>query len=241
MAVAGVDGAGPLEDRPQLHVREIRRNRERCRFIEVRERRRMAIDLRAGGANMLDIGLRLAADPEINSRGIAHPSGYGWQNYVNGKSTSEKVLASSVSRDIREGMKVLSAYEGDSAAEWREMELLRMDQAQQAIMPFVLRGQQWHVLRHIQLSEQRMKLLGLDQTNQGDDPVQVGALSPDGVNPAIQPAWTPDMFASMFEILIEAGAQDGESTAAALDQIRAVEADADVVDAEVVSDSADGE
>ncbi|MGW7610903.1 hypothetical protein ACWGKW_27220 [Streptomyces sp. NPDC054766] len=47
----------------------------------IARRRSDAIDLRLAGVDWLTIARKLAADPTVNSDGIAYPQGYGVERY----------------------------------------------------------------------------------------------------------------------------------------------------------------
>ena len=226
---------------PPLGPAERRRNRLRCRQVEVHERQSMALDLRVGGASLMDIGLRLAADPAMNLRGIAFPSGYGWQNYVNERPTTREALARAAGRDVRKGLDLVTAHRYQSAEELRDLEVLTLNEAQKAIMPSIINRQShWHVLRLIQISEQRMKLLGLEASDESENSRALAAASAtaDGINPAVQPQWALENIENIFPTAVEVGRASREEADAF---ISSVSVDKDVVDAEVVEDASESE
>lgn len=50
----------------------------------ITQRRAEAIDLKLAGIDWLTIGRKLAADPSLNSDGVAYPQGYGIEAYRKG-------------------------------------------------------------------------------------------------------------------------------------------------------------
>lgn len=56
----------------------------RAQRAAITQRRSDAVDLKFAGIDLLTIGRKLAADPSINSDGVAYPQGYGIEGYRKG-------------------------------------------------------------------------------------------------------------------------------------------------------------
>lgn len=129
----------------------------------VSQRRRDALELRLAGIDILTIGKKLAADPAINSDGIAYPQGYGNARYAdNQEPPTDEQLGPLVSEDITRALKERKALEGASAADLRELEAVRLDKLTFIAYRQAAAGDLAAMDRVLRIMERRAKLLGLD-------------------------------------------------------------------------------
>lgn len=197
-------------------ARRARKRRPPSKFL-VNDRRRQGTLLRIAGANCEEIGLALHADASVNVRGISVEGGYGWRNLLNGlEPPLGKRLASLVSADLSKGWDEVQVGLEEARAEWRAIELARLDAAQKAIWQRVEQGNDWAIDRFLGIVDRRMRLLGLEA------PMQVETKSQVTIEAAIgrQPDVTPEFTSGVQEALAELQT--------------ALRPERDIVDAEVV-------
>lgn len=127
------------------------------------ERRRQATLYRIAGLSNTEIGLMLHADPSVNSKGQSFMGGYGWGKWVKGEPPlTGKGLAQAVSTDLSiHFSRAEESYE-EAREQAREIELARLDKAQQAIWNRVQQGNDWAIDRFLGIVDRRMKLMGLE-------------------------------------------------------------------------------
>ena len=85
-------------------------------------------------------------------------------------------------RDVQAGMAALRELELHEAADYRAMELERLDDALLAIYPHVKRGNHAAIDRMLRISERRSKLMGLDAPTKfkdETDPIDWDKVPPD--------------------------------------------------------------
>ncbi|MFF4408527.1 hypothetical protein ACFY1P_21815 [Streptomyces sp. NPDC001407] len=149
----------------------------------ITQRRTDAIDLKIAGVDWLTIGRKLAADPAVNSDGVAYPQGYGAEKYQQGlEPPTDKQLIDMASRDLREALDERAAALGDSTDQLRQ---LMMERLEKLFFPMyrqaIRNGDYQAVDRAVRIIERECRLLGLDQPTRtelsGPDgaPVQVEA------------------------------------------------------------------
>lgn len=127
------------------------------------ERRRQATLYRIAGLSNTEIGLRLHADPTVNTTGQSFMGGYGWGKWVKGEPPlTGKSLARAVSKDLSEHFSRIDESYEEAREQARELELARLDKAQQAIWNRVQQGNDWAIDRFLGIVDRRMKLMGLE-------------------------------------------------------------------------------
>ncbi|MFE5483021.1 hypothetical protein [Streptomyces sp. NPDC056527] len=94
----------------------------------IARRRSDAIDLRLAGVDWLTIARKLAADPAVNSDGIAYPQGYVIERYRKKQDPpSDEALIHAACRDVRTALADRRAELNDDVDELRALEADRLD------------------------------------------------------------------------------------------------------------------
>ena len=131
----------------------------------ITKRRADAIDLRLAGVDWLTVARKLAADPSINSDGVAYPQGYGVDRYAKGQEPpADDALIRSACKDVREALKERRAVLDDEVDELRIVEAERLDRLFFVAYKQAVRdGQLPAIDRALRIMERRARLLGLDR------------------------------------------------------------------------------
>jgi hypothetical protein len=213
-----------------------KRYKRRCpEQYQIRERRSRAMLLRMAGISMLEIGLRLHADPTVNSTGESFVGGYGWRNWTTGnKPVLGVTLANTVSRDLREEMDRGEERLDDLREEFRELELRRLDAAQAALWQRVQQGNDWAVDRFLGIVDRRIKILGLEAPSRSEISMRGNVTIQQGALPEVDPAYASAVLDGIAEL---ASAPGGRSAAEIAEANRPLQ-ELEVVDAEVVEEDA---
>ncbi|WP_075662445.1 hypothetical protein [Streptomyces acidiscabies] len=142
----------------------------------IARRRSDAIDLRLAGVDWLTIARKLAADPTVNSDGIAYPQGYGIERYrKNQDSPTNEALIHAACRDVRTALAGRRAELNDDVDELRALEADRLDRLFFVAYKKAVRDQDLAAIdRTLRIMERRARLLGLDM------PVRTELSGPDG-------------------------------------------------------------
>lgn len=218
---------GPSKMRP---VRRKRKTEEIVPFYErtparplphkfyLLERRKQAILFRVAGLTNTEIGMRLHADPVVNTTGQSFMGGYGWNKWVAGEQPLlGKGLAQAVSHDLSVALTRTEESLEVAREQARELELLRLDKAQQAIWNRVQEGNDWAIDRFLGIVDRRMRLMGLEIKT-----VDVNTKSEITVHHDRVPEVDPGYAAAMLEGMraLSQGTDDGSPD--------------DIIDAEVI-------
>ncbi|MEU5385508.1 hypothetical protein [Kitasatospora cineracea] len=149
----------------------------------IARRRADAVELRLAGADPLTVGRKLAADPAVNSDGLAYPFGYGHELYSRGRpSPDDETLVRSVNRDIAQALEYrINASQGD-VEELRALHEARLDRLfMVAYRKAVRDGELPAIDRALRIMERQDKLRGIslpprvEITGQDGGPIEVEA------------------------------------------------------------------
>lgn len=178
----------------------------------VESRRRDAVKLRLAGASLVQIALRLAADPAVNSEGKAYPYGYGYREYLRGEPPPrESSLVRKANEDIKGAMgRIVEETDRDSER-LRVLNEGRIETMIQAAMPKAMSGSERHIGRILEAVHLLADINGWKKQTafvEHSGTVQLSAESP-------QPEYTPEFNSNLLRALSEAGMAD-ESTLAEL-------------------------
>lgn len=173
---------------------------------QLRDRRAHSVLLRMAGVSNLDIGLRLHADPSVNSTGEGFVGGYGWRNWTTGaKPLVGTALANAVGRDIRLELDRGEDQLDDLREEFRELELRRLDHAQKAIWQRVTAGNDWAIDRFLAIVDRRIKLLGLEAPAKADVKIAQNVTIQQGAIPEVDPAYATAVLEGIAELASATG------------------------------------
>jgi hypothetical protein len=130
----------------------------------IAKRRADAIDLKLASVDWLTIARKLAADPAVNSDGIAYPQGYGVDRYRKGlEPPTEAQLINAACKDVREALKVRKTELDENVDELRRVHLERLDRLFFiAYRKAVRDGDLAAIDRAVKIMERQAKLLPLD-------------------------------------------------------------------------------
>ncbi|MFE7129367.1 hypothetical protein ACFVIM_00710 [Streptomyces sp. NPDC057638] len=159
----------------------------------IARRRSDAIDLRTAGVDWLTIARKLAADPAVNSDGIAYPQGYGIERYRRSQDPpSDETLIHAACRDVRTALADRRAELNDNVDELRSLEADRLDRLFFVAYKKAVRDQDLHAVdRTLRIMERRARLLGLDMpvrtelTGAGGGAVQIENVTADELDALI--------------------------------------------------------
>ncbi|CAM5307417.1 hypothetical protein [Streptomyces abikoensis] len=153
----------------------------------ITQRRADAIDLRLAGVDWLTIGRKLAADPSINSDGVAYPQGYGVEKYrTKQEPPSDKRLIELASKDVTKALLERSTRLDQSTDAMRQLMAERLERLFFPMYRQAIRtGDFQAVDRAVRIIERASHLLGLNR------PVRTELSGPDGG--AVQVQATTDL------------------------------------------------
>lgn len=134
----------------------------------ITRRRAAAVDLKLAGVDWLTIARKLAADPSINSDGIAYPQGYGIARYTGGlPPPPDGALAKQAARDVT---KALDARRTAFDADVDQLRALHAERLERLFFVVyrtaVTKGDLGALDRALRIMERTAKLLGLDRPAQ---------------------------------------------------------------------------
>ncbi|MFI1100280.1 hypothetical protein [Streptomyces melanogenes] len=130
----------------------------------IARRRSDAIDLKLAGVDWLTIAHKLAADPTINSDGIAYPQGYGIERYAKGQEPpADDTLINAACRDVRKALTDRRTELNDDVDAMRQLDADRLDRLFFVAYKKAVRDQDLLAVdRTLRIMERRARLLGLD-------------------------------------------------------------------------------
>ncbi|MGI5526780.1 hypothetical protein ACQEVX_04925 [Streptomyces syringium] len=142
----------------------------------ITQRRADAIDLRLAGVDWLTIGRKLAADPAINSDGIAYPQGYGVERYKAGQEPPvEKRLIELACKDVTKALAERSTKLEENVDEMRQLMAERLERLFFPMYRQALRSGDYQAVdRAVRIIERSSHLLGLNR------PLRTEVSGPDG-------------------------------------------------------------
>ncbi|MFD9374621.1 hypothetical protein ACFWBH_03610 [Streptomyces sp. NPDC059999] len=148
----------------------------RAQRAAITQRRTDAIDLKLAGIDWLTIGRKLAADPSINSDGVAYPQGYGIEAYRKGlEPPSDGRLIELACKDVSKALAERGTALDDSTDELRKLMAERLERLFFGVYRAAIRtGDLQAVDRAVRIIERSSHLLGLNR------PVRTEVSGPDG-------------------------------------------------------------
>lgn len=149
---------------------------DKAKRAAIARRRSDAIDLRLAGVDWLTIARKLAADPTINSDGVAYPQGYGIERYQKGlEPPADDALIHAACRDVRKALDERRTELNTDVDELRQLEADRLDRLFFVAYKKAVRDQDLQAIdRTLRIMERRARLLGLDM------PARTELSGPDG-------------------------------------------------------------
>ncbi|MGW1055452.1 hypothetical protein [Streptomyces sp. NPDC001155] len=150
----------------------------------ITQRRADAIDLKLAGVDWLTIGRKLAADPAINSDGIAYPQGYGIDKYRRGlEPPSNKRLIELACKDVSKALIERATALDANTDELRQLMVERLERLFFTVYRAAIRNGDYHAVdRAVRIIERSSRLLGLDR------PVRTELSGPDGAAVQVETA-----------------------------------------------------
>lgn len=107
----------------------------------IAQRRADAIRLRIAGVEFSEIGLRLHADPSVNSAGEAYPMGYGVERHTQGRDPlAGKKLIIRVCQDVQLALEQRRARAHVAVEDLRALENERLDAYQRVVHKLAVGG-----------------------------------------------------------------------------------------------------
>ncbi|WP_328403905.1 hypothetical protein OHS70_33995 [Streptomyces sp. NBC_00390] len=149
---------------------------DKAKRAAIARRRSDAIDLRLAGVDWLTIARKLAADPAVNSDGVAYPQGYGIERYQKGQEPpTDEALIHAACRDVRKALDERRTELNADVDELRQLEADRLDRLFFVAYKKAVRDQDLTAIdRTLRIMERRARLLGLDM------PAKTEVSGPDG-------------------------------------------------------------
>lgn len=150
----------------------------------ITQRRADAIDLKLAGVDWLTIGRRLAADPSINSDGVAYPQGYGIDKYKRGlEPPTDKRLIELACKDVSKALVERTTVLDGNADELRQLMVERLERLFFTVYRAAIRNGDYQAVdRAVRIIERSSRLLGLDR------PVRTEVSGPDGAAVQVETA-----------------------------------------------------
>lgn len=148
----------------------------------ITQRRADAIDLKIAGVDWLTIGRKLAADPSINSDGVAYPQGYGIDKYKRGlEPPTDKRLIELACKDVSKALAERASALDESANELRRLMLARLEKLFFPMYRAAVRSGDYQATdRAVRIIERESHLLGLNR------PARTEVSGPDGLPVQVQ-------------------------------------------------------
>ncbi|GHF41429.1 hypothetical protein [Streptomyces morookaense] len=141
----------------------------------ITQRRADAVDLKIAGVDWLTIGRKLAADPSINSDGVAYPQGYGIDKYRRKpEPPTDKRLIELACKDVSKALMERAAALDESTDELRRLMLARLEKLFFPMYRQAVRGDFQANDRAVRIIERETQLPGLNR------PVRTELSGPDG-------------------------------------------------------------
>ena len=150
----------------------------RQQAVAISRRRQEAFELRLAGIDFATIGRKLAADPIINSDGLAYPQGYGCDRYATGvPPPDEDDLAELVAADLRRAMRARWQQSEQAATDLRDVQHARLERLFVVAWRQALSGELEAVDRALRILEREARLFGLDAPVRNELSGSVGQVS----------------------------------------------------------------
>jgi hypothetical protein len=142
----------------------------------ITQRRADAIDLKLAGVDWLTIGRKLAADPAINSDGVAYPQGYGIDKYKRGlEPPTDKRLIELACKDVSKALVERTTVLDENTDELRQLMVERLERLFFTVYRAAIRNGDYQAVdRAVRIIERSSRLLGLDR------PIRTELSGPDG-------------------------------------------------------------
>jgi hypothetical protein len=129
----------------------------------IAKRRDDALQLRLAGVDYLTIGRKLAADPSVNSDGVAYPQGYGVDRWEAGEEPpDDDRLAKLVRDDLNRAYAQRRANLDRNLEELRDLQDLRLERLFTAAYQAALGGDAGAIDKAVRIMERQARLHGLD-------------------------------------------------------------------------------
>ncbi|MGW3056678.1 hypothetical protein ACWC98_12230 [Streptomyces goshikiensis] len=156
----------------------------RAQRAAITQRRSDAIDLKFAGIDSLTIGRKLAADPSVNSGGIAYPLGLGIEAYRKGLAPrTDGRLIELACKDVSKALSERGTALDESTDELRKLMEERLERLFFGVYRAAIRtGDLQAVERAVRIIERSSHLLGLNR------PVRTEVSGPDGGAVQLAPA-----------------------------------------------------
>ncbi|MEU8550246.1 hypothetical protein AB0C81_25210 [Streptomyces roseoverticillatus] len=131
----------------------------------ITQRRTDAVDLRIAGVDWLTVGRKLAADPSVNSEGLAYPQGYGIERYRKRLGPpSDRRLIELACKDVSKALTERAAALDRSTDELRRLMMERLERLFVPMFQLAIgSGDCQATDRAVRIIERECRLLGLDQ------------------------------------------------------------------------------
>ncbi|MFG2143634.1 hypothetical protein ACGFRG_05460 [Streptomyces sp. NPDC048696] len=138
---------------------------DRAARAAITQRRADAIDLKLAGVDWLTIGRKLAADPAINSDGVAYPQGYGIDLYRQDlEPPTDKRLIELACKDVSKALNERTTTLDSSADELRQLMVERLERLFFTVYRAAIRSGDYQAVdRAVRIIERSSRLLGLDR------------------------------------------------------------------------------
>ncbi|MFE3182813.1 hypothetical protein ACFXKR_18360 [Streptomyces violascens] len=150
----------------------------------ITQRRADAIDLKLAGVDWLTIGRKLAADPSINTDGVAYPQGYGIDKYKRGlEPPTDKRLIELACKDVSKALVERTTVLDGNADELRQLMVERLERLFFTVYRAAIRNGDYQAVdRAVRIIERSSRLLGLDR------PARTEVSGPDGAAVQVETA-----------------------------------------------------
>ncbi|WP_030066997.1 hypothetical protein [Streptomyces natalensis] len=157
---------------------------DRAARAAITQRRADAIDLRLAGVDWLTIGHKLAADPSINSDGVAYPQGYGIEKYRQElEPPSDKRLIELACKDVSKALRERATVLDENTDQLRQLMAERLERLFFTVYRAAIRSGDYQAVdRAVRIIERSSRLHGLDR------PVRTELSGPDGAAVQVETA-----------------------------------------------------
>ncbi|MEU8894191.1 hypothetical protein [Streptomyces sp. NPDC048442] len=161
-----------------------------------------AIDLKLAGVDWLTIARKLAADPSVNTDGVAYPQGYGIDKYKRGQEPpTDKRLIELACKDVSKALLERTTVLDGNSDELRQLMVERLERLFFTVYRAAMRSGDYQAVdRAVRIIERSSRLLGLDR------PVRTELSGPDGGAVQVETAG----LAELERLIALAGSSEGE-------------------------------